>query len=78
MSFKFKIKLLNITPRCGGSDGKVEDSGLKGPEFNFPLRQENFSCLWFVAPIIHFSQIAANTHDKNSHRKLRRRYSLFP
>ena len=35
--------------RCDGSDGKAEDSGLKGPRFNPQPRQENFTCFWLVA-----------------------------
>ena len=34
--------------RCNGSDGKAEDSGLKGPGFNPQLRQEKDFLLFSV------------------------------
>ena len=34
---------------CDGSDGKAEDSGLKGFGFNPPRRQENFSSFQLFA-----------------------------
>ena len=59
-------------PMCDGSDGKAENSGLKGPWFNSPLRQENFSCFQLVAlepmrSAPKYLNIAANTRDNNSH-----------
>ena len=30
-------------PRCYGSNGKAEDSGMKGNEFDPPSRRENLS-----------------------------------
>ena len=36
--------------RCDGSDGKAEDSGLKGPGFNYQPRQGKIEkyFLWFL------------------------------